>query len=367
LAGQAFHAPLIDAVPGLELIAVVTRDEERRAALARAHPSARALDSADEIWERPGDFDLVVVATPNRTHVPLASAAIGAGLPVVVDKPLAATAAQAQGLIDEADDAHVMLTVFQNRRWDGDFLTAQRLIAAGELGRVMRFESRFERWRPDIEGEMFGSGGLAPADRSATTPEPPFRRRGWRESGDPDEAGGVLFDLGAHLVDQALQLFGPIESIYAELDARRAGAEVDDDAFVALEHSSGVRSHLWMSAVAANLGPRMRILGDRAAYVKRGLDVQEAALKAGGRPDEPGWGEEPERDWGVVGAGEEWTPVRTEAGAYVRFYEGVERALRTGAPPPVDPDDVVATLEVIDAARSVSPRTTSGARPEPPV
>jgi predicted dehydrogenase len=128
-----------------------------------------------------------------------------------------------------------------------------------------------------------------------------------------------------------------------------------------------VRSHLWMSAVAADLGPRMRILGDRAAYVKRGLDVQEAALKAGGRPDEPGWGEEPERDWGVVGAGEEWTPVRTEAGAYVRFYEGVERALRTGAPPPVDPDDVVATLEVIDAARSVSPRTTSGARPEPPV
>src|SRR3954452_15006244 len=194
-----------------------------------------------------------------------------------------------------------MLTVFQNRRWDGDFLTAQRLIAAGDLGRVMRFESRFERWRPELT-------------------------EGWRESGDPEEAGGVLFDLGAHLIDQALQLLGPIESIYAELDARRPGAQVDDDAFVALRHISGARSHLWMSAVAADLGPRLRLLGDRAAYVKRGLDVQEAGLRAGGRPDEPGWGEEPESDWGIVGAGEDWTPVRTEAGAYVRFYEGVEQA-----------------------------------------
>jgi predicted dehydrogenase len=341
LAGQAFHAPLIAAVPGLELAGVVTRDDARREALGREHPRARALDSADEVWD--GDFDLVVVAAPNRAHVPLARAAIAAGLPVVVDKPLAATAAEGEELVEDARGAGVMLTVFQNRRWDGDYLTARRLIESGRLGRVLRWESRFERWRPEI-------------------------KEGWRESADPDEAGGVLFDLGPHLIDQALGLFGPIESIYAELDARRPGAQVDDDAFVALEHSSGTRSHLWMSAVAAELGPRLRVLGDRGAYVKHGLDVQEDALRAGRRPDEPGFGEEPEGGWGVVGAGEEWSPVRTEPGAYVRFYEGVERALRAGGPPPVDPLDAVAALEVIDAARRVSPsRAAAPASPEPPV
>jgi predicted dehydrogenase len=341
LAGSAFHAPLIATGPGLELAAVVTRNEERRAAAAAHHPGVELLDSADEIWTRPGDFDLVVVAAPNRTHVPLGRAAIDAGLPVVIDKPLAGSADEARDLIDLAHANGVMLTVFQNRRWDGDFLTARRLIAAGELGQVMRFESRFERWRPEIS-------------------------EGWRELADPEEAGGVLFDLGSHLVDQAMQLFGPIEGVYAELNARRPGAQVDDDAFLALEHMSGVRSHLWMSAVAADLGPRMRVLGDRAAYVKHGLDVQENALRAGHRPDEPGWGEEPQSAWGTLGAAGNLTPVPTEAGAYQRFYQGVARTLHTGAPPPVDPDEVLATLEILDAARAVSPpaRTRS---PEPPV
>jgi predicted dehydrogenase len=248
-----------------------------------------------------------------------------------VDKSVAASAAAARDLIAEADPAHEMLTVFQNRRWDGDFLTLRRLLETGELGRVMRFESRFERWRPAI-------------------------KEGWRELGDPEEAGGVLFDLGSHLVDQALQLFGPVRDVYAEIDVRRATAAVDDDSFVALEHESGVRSHLWMSAVAADVGPRMRVLGERAAYVKHGLDVQEAALREGRRPGEPGWGEEHESAWGVLGAGEEWRPVPTEAGAYHEFYAAVERTLREGTPPPVDPRDAVAALDVIEAARAASRR-----------
>jgi predicted dehydrogenase len=341
LAGRVFHAPLIAAAGGMELTAVVTRDRGRRAAAEREHPGVALLESADEIWPRRDEFDLVVIATPNRTHVGLALAAIAAALPVVVDKPLAPSAGEAREILAAAHRAGVMLTVFQNRRWDGDHLTLLKLIEAGELGRVMRFESRFERWRPDI-------------------------KEGWRELGDPDEGGGVLLDLGPHLVDQALQLFGPVEGIYAELDGRRPGAQVDDDAFVALEHSSGVRSHLWMSAVAADLGPRMRVLGDRAAYVKHGLDVQEAALRDGGRPGEPGWGEEPESDWGRLGAGEDWTRVPTEPGAYLRFYEGVERALRSGAPPPVDAADSVAALEVLDAARAVTPQASAAAA-EPPV
>jgi predicted dehydrogenase len=324
VAGAAFHAPVIDAVPELELGAVVTRDEARRAAVRERYPGAQVLDDAEEVWG--GGFDLVVVAAPNRVHVPLARAAIEAGIPVVVDKPLATSAAEARELVALAAEQGVLLTVFQNRRWDGDFLTLRRLLDDDALGLVHSFESRFERWRPEVGP-------------------------GWRERGEPEEGGGVLLDLGSHLVDQALQLFGPARDVYGERDVRRAGAKVEDDAFVAVTHESGVRSHLWMSAVAAQLGPRFRVLGDRAAYVKHGLDVQEDALRAGRGPDEPGWGREPEDRWGLLGTEGGTERVPTEPGDYRRFYEGVVAALRDGTPPPVDPADAVAALEVIDAAR----------------
>ena len=326
LAGAVFHAPLIAAVEGLELAAIVTRDDERRTRARRDHPSAALLASPEEVRERAGDFDLVVVAAANRAHVPLARSSIQAGLAVVVDKPLAANADAGRSLVRDARERGVMLTVFQNRRWDGDFLTVRGLLEEGALGEVGRFESRFERWRPELSG-------------------------GWRESGDPQDAGGLLNDLGSHLVDQALFLFGPAAQVYAELDTRRAGAQTDDDSFVALLHESGVRSHLWMSAVAAQLGPRFRVLGSRAAYIKFGIDVQEELLHAGRRPDDPLWGREPEDRWGSLGAGDELRRIPTVPGAYQRFYEGVALALREDAPPPVDPDGVVAGLEVLDAAR----------------
>ena len=327
LAGAVFHAPLIAVVDGLDLSAIVTRDPERRARARRDFPGAELLESADEIWERPGAFELVVVAAPNRVHVPLARAAIDAGIAVVVDKPLAAAASEARELVDAARARDVVLTVFQNRRWDGDFLTASRLVAEQALGRVFRFESRFERWRPELSG-------------------------GWRELPGAEEAGGLLFDLGSHLVDQALVLFGPVRQVYAELDVRRPGATVDDDSFVALTHLTGVRSHLWMSSVAAQSAPRLRVLGDRAAYVKYGMDVQEEALRQGLRPRAPGWGEEPEEHWGLLGAGDRVERIRTDPGAYERFYEGVAAAIRDGSPPPVDPEDAVSALEVLDAARA---------------
>ena len=334
LAGAVFHAPFIAAVPGLELAAIVTRDRERRARARREHPDAALVDSPDDLWRRADEFDLVVVAAPNRAHVSLARAALDAELPVVVDKPLAADAEEARELVHEARARGLMLTVYQNRRWDGDVLTVRRLLEEGAFGGVLRFESRLERWRPELSG-------------------------GWRERADPDEAGGLLYDLGSHLVDQALLLFGAPELVYAELDARRAGAQVDDDAFVALTHESGVHSHLWMSAVAAQLGPRLRVLGERAAYVKYGEDVQERALRGGGRPDDPGWGEEPAERWGLLGIGDEARPVPTVPGAWQRFYEAVAAALREGRPPPVDPDEAVAALEVLDAAR----RSAREARP----
>ena len=328
LAGVAFHAPLIATTPGLQLAAIVTGNPERQATAARDHPDARILTSVEPLFAGDARVDAVVIASPNRTHVPLASAAIAAGLATVVDKPMAATADEARALIASAHARGVLLTVFHNRRWDGDFLTLQRLLTDEALGGVHRFESRFERWRP----------------------EP---RRTWREDGTPGEAGGLLYDLGSHLIDQALVLFGPATTVYAELDRRRPGVVVDDDSFVAVTHTSGVRSHLWMSSVAAQGAPRMRVLGSRAAYTKYGLDVQEAALRAGARPG-PGWGEELPEHWGRLGTDDDQQTVATEPGNYPEFYRRVERALRDGSAPPVLPEDAVRSLDVIEAAQKSS-------------
>ena len=327
LGGRVFHAPLIAACPDLVLAAVVTRDPERRAALRAVHPDAEPLDGPEQLWQRAGSLDLVVVATPNRSHVPLARAALRAGLPVVIDKPFAPSVAEARALIDEARAAGRWVTVFQNRRWDGDFLTVRKLIADGALGAVHRFESRFERWNP--------------------VPRP-----GWRESGDPADAGGLLFDLGSHLIDQAVQLFGPVRAVYGELDRRRSGVVTDDDAFVALTHASGVRSHLWMSKVAAQRAPRFRVLGDRATFVKYGLDGQEAAMAVGVVPGAEGWGEEPADRWGFLGEEGTSQPVATVPGNYPAFYAAMAAALRSDAPLPVDPADAVTGLEIIEAARA---------------
>ncbi|GLF93525.1 Gfo/Idh/MocA family oxidoreductase [Streptomyces yaizuensis] len=340
VAGSFFHAPLIAATPDLELDTVVTANAERREQAAAEFPGVRFAERPEELWARADALDLVVIASPNRTHVPLATTALRAGLPVVVDKPLAATAAEARGLAALAAERGLLLSVFQNRRWDGDFLTLRRVLAEGLLGDVQRFESRFERWRPQLKG-------------------------GWRESGDPEEIGGLLYDLGSHLVDQALTLFGPAVRVYAEADVRRAGAEADDDTFIALTHAGGVRSHLHMSATAAQLGPRFRVLGSTAGLVKYGLDPQEAALRAGVRPvpGEP-WGVEEESYWGRLGAGESpltggGGPVETVPGDYPAYYAAIARSLREGMPPPVTAGEAAAALDVLEAARRSAERGTT--------
>ena len=182
-----------------------------------------------------------------------------------------------------------------------------------------------------------------------------------RERAGADEAGGVLFDLGSHLVDQALVLFGPVSHVYAEIDSRRPGAQVDDDVFVALSHRSGVRSHLFASQATARAGERMRALGSRAAYVKGGLDVQEALLRAGARPG-PGWGREEPAAWGLLGTLDSAVPVETEPGNYGAFYAGVVNAFREGAPPPVRGSEAVTVLEVLEAARRSAERGRGEAR-----
>ncbi|WP_158849818.1 Gfo/Idh/MocA family protein [Saccharothrix deserti] len=316
IAGRVFHAPLIAATSGLELSAVVTADPVRREQALAAHPGVDLPHTAEELFAL--DLDLVVVATPNRTHVPLALAAIEAGLPVVVDKPFAPTSADARRVLQAARYRSVPVTVFQNRRWDSDFRTIRSLVADGALGAVTRFESRFERWVPEVWDN-------------------------WREFGAAEEAGGLLYDLGAHLVDQALELFGPVSSVYAELDLRRPGVEVDDDVFVALTHLNGVRSHLWAGSAAPHHGPRFRVLGTTGAYVSHGLDRQEDALSSGKPFDDLSTS-------GELGLLTDVQEVVGLPGAYSEFYRLLVAALAGDGPLPVEPESAVYALEVIEAA-----------------
>ncbi|MFI5719244.1 Gfo/Idh/MocA family oxidoreductase [Nocardia sp. NPDC051750] len=327
LAGAVFHAPLIAAEPRLQVVAVVTGSAERAEQARRDHPGVRVVPDADALFADPAGIDVVVVAAPNRTHAELALRALGAGLAVVVDKPFAVTTAEAAAVIRYAADAGRVLTVFHNRRWDGDFRTIGRLLDEGRLGAVRRFESRFERWRP-------------------------VPKSGWRESGTTADAAGILYDLGSHLVDQALALFGPPTAVYCELDSRRPGVSTDDDMFLALTHPGGVRSHLWASAVAPRLGPRFRVLGEKAGYEVHGMDPQEAALREGRRPgDGKSWGTVAPDRYGILGADPEAAAFPTLPGDYLAFYSALAAAILDGAPVPVDPVDALTGLRVLEAAR----------------
>lgn len=322
LAGEVFHAPLIAETPGLEFSAVVTGNAERAGRAVARYPGVRVVREAGELWE---SIDLLVVAAPNRVHAELALQAVERDIAVVIDKPIATTVEQAERVLA----AGGRVTVFQNRRWDGDFLTVKRAIEDGSLGDVFRLESRFDRFRPDVGG-------------------------GWRESDDPADGGGQLADLGPHLIDQAIELFGPPDSVYAEVDHRRAGVLADDDVFVALEHEGGVRSHLHMGKVAPLAGPRFRVSGLAGGLAIDGLDPQEAQLKDGLVPGQAGYGE---RDPGfLTGRDGRRQTVPVVRGAYDEFYTGVAQWLLFDAPPPVDPADSLRVMRVIEAARESARR-----------
>jgi scyllo-inositol 2-dehydrogenase (NADP+) len=318
LGGRVFHAPLIEATDGLALAAVAT---SRRDEVAAAYPSTAVVPSAEEVWDR---VDAVVVSTPNSAHVPIGMEAVRRGVPVVIDKPLASSAAAAEELVSAAERAGVPLTVFQNRRWDGDFLTVRRLLREGALGDVVLFESRYERFQPSV-----------PAGE-------------WRERADPAEGGGTLLDLGAHIVDQALLLFGPAERVYGEVGIRRPGAHVNDDAFIALQHTGGVRSHLWMSAIAPLVGPRFAVSGLRGGFATDGVDPQEDQLEAGLRPGDPEYGVSRRRGRLVTENGTQ--EIELERGDYRAFYAGFAAWLRGEGDAPVDPRDSLAGLRVMEAA-----------------
>ena len=329
ISGKVFHAPLVAADADYSLDVIVTADPARAAEAARLYPHARIVPTPEEMFALAGDLDLVILGTPPHTHFDLAATAIARGLHVVVDKPFVPTSAQGEELIARASDGGVQLTVFQNRRWDADFLTLQNLLRREALGELRTFESRFEWWRP---------GGFG----------------NWRDSVSLAEGGGILHDLGAHLIDQAIQLFGPVETSYGETANRGTNPEAaDTEAFVSLLHESGVRSRLWMNGMAAQVGPRFHVLGSESGYTKWGLDGQEPALAAGMPPSDPVYGVDPQESWGLLGVDGAASPVPAERGAYPEFYVQLAAALRREGPLPVDPAGPLEVLRIIEGIHAL--------------
>lgn len=336
LSGRVFHAPFIATNPAFSLDLIATGNPDRQADARATHPGAEIVDSPEQLLARAaGELDLVILASPAHTHFDQAIAALEAGAAVVIDKPFVPTVLDAKQLIAKAEEVGKPLIVFQNRRWDGDFLTLEKLVSSGALGAVHRFESTFERW-----------GG-------------PLRDR-WQDQTSIADGGGITYDLGSHLIDQALHLFGPATVEQAELCVIREGGVSDDDAFISLLHTSGVRSHLTMSRAAAQSGPRFRVLGSEGGYAVYGLDNQEPALKEKRWPGSDGYGITPEADWGLAGidaTGSTLEKVETEHGDYPAFYAGVAASILHGAPLPVDPRDSLEVVRIIERAHEISAKS----------
>lgn len=316
--GRYFHAPLIAGASGCALAGVVTRSPLRRAEVASDHPGVAVFDTVDDLVA--AGVDAVTVCTPAATHTALTEDLLARGLPVVCDKPFALDAPAARHTVELAERAGVLLTPYQNRRWDSDLLTLRTLLEAGSMGEVRRFESAFERWAPQ--------------------PEPPA------------SGGGLLRDFGSHLVDQALHLFGPVHRVYAE--THEVAPESEDDVLVLLQHTSGVHSQLSGAWRQPAPRPRFRVSGSEASFVLTSpMDGQEDALVTGRTPTTEGadWGREPEAAWGTLHRGTESEVVPSERGRWDEFYAQLSAAVRGTAPVPVDPWDAVATATVLDAAR----------------
>lgn len=319
LAGQTFHAPLIQATPGLSLAAVVSSRPE---AVHADLPDVDVLPDLDAALAR-DDIGLIVVATPDALHAEQSIAALKAGKSVVVDKPFAATLADAEAVAAVAAASPGVFSVFQNRRWDADFLTLRRLIAEGELGEIAVLESHYDRFRPAV------------TDR-------------WKDQRD----GGVWADLGPHLIDQAVQLFGAPLGVYADLQAQRVGATAIDYAHVLLRYDR-LRVILNMSHLAAESSLRYVVHGTGGSFVKHGLDAQENQSKAGLRPGDADWGRDPspgaltkQIDGEIV-----VTTPTPERGDYPAFYAAMRDAILGKGPPPVTADQALTVMRIIDAGR----------------
>src|SRR5215469_3905640 len=326
-AGKTFHAPIVSAVDGLRLAAIVQRHGDEA---AQAFPAAKLVRSVDQLLAI-DSIRLIVVATPNTSHAEIARQCLLAGRDVVIDKPFATAYAEAADLVAVAKQHGRLLSVYQNRRWDGDFLTVQKLIADHKLGRIALFESHFDRFRPHP------------------------KTNAWRETAKP--GSGILFDLGSHLIDQALVLLGEPEWLSADVRIERDDAEVDDAFDLVLRYKS-MRAMLRASVLASTPTPRFAIQGTGGGYLKYGLDPQEDALKRGQSPRDKHWGYEAPERWGtlLIAQGDSFVTdkLATAPGDYPKYYENIRDALLGKASLTVSPEQALNVMHALDLAHESS-------------
>lgn len=327
LAGKVFHAPFVSTLPGFELRRISTSRESAAQEIRALYPDTIVSPDAQAVI---GDatIDLVIIGAPNEQHYPLAEAALRAGKHVIVEKPFTVTTAEADALIALARQEDRVLTVYHNRRWVADYQTVKKVIAGGLLGQLATYEARYDRFRPAL------------------------RSNAWREHAVP--GAGILYDLGAHLIDQALQLFGLPQSIRADVRTQRPGAGADDFFELVLDYPS-LRVALYSGMLVRLPGPFFNIHGDRGSFVKYGMDVQEEALKAGKTPaNTPDWGTEPASQHGrlltehaglLIDA-----TVQSERGSFQDFFINVQQAIRGEAPLAVTPEQARDTIRIIELA-----------------
>jgi scyllo-inositol 2-dehydrogenase (NADP+) len=321
MSGMVFHGPLLEAHKGFKITKIL---ERRKRESQGRHPGASIVTDFDAILTDP-EVELVVVNTPDHLHHEMAGRAIRAGTHVVVEKPFTLKTGHASALISLARKQGVLLTVFQNRRWDGDFLTVKEIIQSGKLGRLVEFESHFDRYRTEIQPS-------------------------WK---DQSTGTGTLYNLGSHLVDQALHIFGMPDRLYCDSRMLRDGARTDDS-FDLFLHYPEFKCLLRSSYLVREPGPRFILHGSQGSYLKWGIDPQEEALKGGAVPGSGRWGEEPESAWGTINTGSDAVPLKgkypTLPGNYMAFYDQLHEAIRHHGPLPVRPEEALEVVRIIEAA-----------------
>ena len=330
---KTFHIPLINASDSLQLAAISSSQKD---AVAIEYPHTAIFETAQDLIAS-GDVDLVVITAPNDAHYPIAKQCLENGLNVVVEKPMVTTSIEAQELIDIARERSLLLSVFHNRRWDGDFLTVKKLLDQGVIGDVCLFESHFDRFRPVV-------------------------RQRWREQ--PGPGSGIWFDLGSHLVDQAVHLFGLPEAVTARCLPLREGSETTDY-FHVLLHYQNLEVILHASCFSAAPNNRFRLEGTKGSYIKYGLDPQESQLKNGMTPNDRGYGLEDPQDYGRLYSEFSTELIETEQGCYQKYYSAICDAIESGANNPVDPEDAVEVLKILELAEKSSANGTTLLVPRP--
>ena len=326
LAGRYFHAPLLKGC-GFEVAAILTTNAVRASHALEDFPKTVVVQTIEELVGQ--KLDLVVVASANLVHAEQAAAALKAGIPVVVDKPMGRSYEETKSIVELSTTLGVPVSTFFNRRWDSDALTIKQVIASGVLGQIHRMDSRFERFRPDL---------------NATS---------WRENMSAADGGGQLLDLQPHLISTAIDWFGRAELVTATVRSLRGGA--DDDSVLVLQHESGVMSYLSASAVVGAPGPRIRILGTKGALVISDLDPQEALLRAGKFPENGTW-THPTTSQAFLHRGDLVEEIESIPGNYGHFYKAIELAITTGAPWPIPNSDALLVAALIDQAREIGTR-----------